>query len=133
MSHGDDVQPPLDHALANASSKNGRATMWCRCGWSCHGQLDACLDELVEHIDRATVIDLSGETRIDLTEPDVDVDMAGPPRHDIAAIDVEPTGYVVTCGCGWRGVAEHRDKVSALWWHHVLAEDALADNDASGS
>ena len=113
-----DAQSGEAHAFAAAMPHGTEATVWCRCGWSSSGQLEHCLDELEEHIDRVSVIDLVDDERIDLTAPE----------HDIAAIDVEPTGYVVTCACGWRAVAERRDKVSALWWQHVLTQDALADD-----
>ena len=45
--------------------------------------------------------------------------------HDIASIDVEPTGYTIRCACGWRGEAEHRDEVSVLWWRHVLDSESV--------
>ena len=132
MASDEVAQPPITHAFAAAMARGGAATVWCRCGWSCGGDLDASLDELDEHILRGMVIDLRHDMRIEVDRIDVDDDVAEKVEHDIAALDVGHGGYVITCGCGWRAAAEHRDDVSAMWWEHVIEQDAVAEGDTSG-
>jgi hypothetical protein len=39
--------------------------------------------------------------------------------HEINAIDVRQTGYVIRCLCGWLTESEERESISAAWLAHV--------------
>jgi hypothetical protein len=39
--------------------------------------------------------------------------------HEINAIDVRQTGYVIRCVCGWLTESEERESISAAWLTHV--------------
>jgi hypothetical protein len=39
--------------------------------------------------------------------------------HEINAIDVRQTGYVIRCVCGWLTESEERESISAAWLAHV--------------
>jgi len=42
--------------------------------------------------------------------------------HEITAIDVRQTGYVVRCVCGWLTESEERESISETWLAHVAAQ-----------
>jgi hypothetical protein len=39
--------------------------------------------------------------------------------HEITAIDVRQTGYVLRCACGWLAESEERESIADAWLAHV--------------